>query len=344
MMTVFSKRRRLMLLAVLVAVVPQTARAEDDGVLLKAKYHAGDRDYVEVKKTVRQTLGGELLGENFFSTRVEEVMGVLEEVKSVSDDKIAIQLTFDRTGQRIHILKNKWNFDSDTDLSEDNVIGRPMGTMVGKSVQMILDGNGRPKSLTGMNPIIADMDYASAGYTISAQFLREFKNVVTDDLMRLQWGDLTANLYPNRVVKPGETWTASVPVPVTFSGFLIRNYKCQVDKIVEVEGHKQVQISYQGTVENAPDSGPLVDANGQTVEFLSGEFNGTATFDAKRGHIIQQKEHLKESRLVHMGAPASAEQPNSITHQGTMVMYMDLELRRLTVEERKKEREARSSR
>ncbi len=340
MMSTSLRYRHLVLIAGLAAGCSQNSRA-DDGVLFKAKHQPGDRHYIEVKKAARQTVGGGVLGQDFMKTRVDEVMGVLSEVKSVTGDGIAIDLNFERTGQRIQVMQSNWNYDSDTSPNTESVIGRPMGAMLGRSVQMMLDSEGRPQSLTGMVALIEDMDYASAGHPVSAQFFREFKNVVTDDLMRFQWGDLSANLYPNRAVKVGDTWTSSAQAPSPFSGIVVRNYRCSVDKIAEVEGRKLVSISYEASIENAPDGRSLIDSNGQTVEFLSGELTGKATFDAARGYIVRQEEHSKESRLVHMGKKSTAERKNTEAVQATMVTELDLEIRRLTVEERKKEKAAR---
>lgn len=275
--------------------------AAAQSVNLKPQFKPGTSCYVETDQDINQKLSGGQFGEGM-TVRVHQIMGMDQKVEGASDGAVKVLLTYARVMQSIESpqMPRPIAFDSDGGKeSRNEMLADIFEPMLGKTLTMEVDKSGKIASFSGMEPILARLEESAAGNILYEQM----KHGLDDDTMRHAWGASRLLYFPNKEVKVGDTWKATVVQPSRLTGDLEQEYNCKLDKIAEEDGRRLAVVSYTAVTRLAKDARPAADAD-VNIQFTSGTGKGTVWLDVAAGELVRLEED-SESKLVMGGRPGT---------------------------------------
>lgn len=273
--------------------------AAGQSVLLKPKFKTGEKFYAEITSSASQEIKGPMAGPDGMTINVQQIEGMLCEVKSASPESTELEMTFDRVGQFLDMAMMPARFDSDMDDPKDpsNQAAVALGPKLGMSLKMKLGPDGRVVECTGMEDVVAKLEKEALGVALFEQE----RPALTDERMASQWSTAFGALYPNREVKSGDTWTNTLPYLVPRMGNVTYVFNCKADSIVEEGGRKYLVIRYDGTIQVPEEMKSKPNQYGMVVQKFDGTHSGVAKYDIERGLITSQ--HSKQTFDMTMGMP-----------------------------------------
>ncbi len=253
---------------------------------LRPKLEPGSTYYMEMVRDNEQTRGEGPFGPARTS-KSQQIRGFMRKIESRSPDGGARAVfTYDRAKMEQESFRGPVGFDTDKDPGGETPnpmanIGRPM---MGKSFTLYLDKTGHVTSVTGMEEIYEAIEELAAGAFIFEGMQDEF----TAEAVSFVLGDDRMALYPLKTVSTGDTWTKTVRFENMYMGSLDFKYKCSLVSVSEVGGRKVAEVAYKGSITQPDDAKPGIRVFNMKMDFESGSFTGTATFDVQRGHFTKQ--------------------------------------------------------
>lgn len=245
--------------------------AGQDSIVLKPKLELGQKYYLERLATVVQGGGRK--------TTFHFVQGMIEEVKGSTQEGLQLILTIDRYGFRGP--KEIGSFDTDLDAQgQSEALGSILRAMVGSRLTLKLDKKFKIKSCKGTKDIVKKVEKKLEE---SQLWNMLFKNGVDDENYRAIWGESRFVLYPHKKVEVGDTWKNSYVEDDPQIGKIRSDYKMKLEQIETKGDSLQAIVSFSAAVSKVEGSEPA-DAK---VRFKSGQVDGTAIFDAKKGQFVK---------------------------------------------------------
>src|SRR5262249_17034907 len=155
--------------------------------------------------------------------------------------------------------------------------------MVGQSLTMVIDKEGKGRSFTGMKAILEKCEAAAGGNPL----FEGIKVEIDDEVQKVQWGELRTALFAFREVKPGDTWTREIRQ--THHPVRIVEYKVTLAEIGRKDGRAIARVTYAATMRPPENAKPEPLPQGMSAEFLSGRMEGEAIFDIDAGEFTQMR-------------------------------------------------------
>jgi len=246
---------------------------------------------------ITQKITGTPMGE--MTIKIRQIQGVWEQPERADNGKTKVVLTFDRIVRDFDMAMASGRFDTDDPKNEDadpqlEAISQPM---IGASLSYDVDKSGKLVSFSGMQAI---HDKIAEGATANMYWM-QMQQRFTDDVARKEWAETPLGTYPNRKVKVGDTWTATLTEDVPRLGKLTTNYRYKLDRIRRQDGHSVAVISISGTMSLAA---PKTEGDKSVPEF-KGSVSGSAIYDIRSGMIVSRTGD--STATIKMPAPMGGE-------------------------------------
>lgn len=284
--------RSLSFAAIACMVLPVAAAAAGEKVKLKARFPKGRQRYVEVSRETDQAVRGPATGGREIKLNVVTLEGVIEKVLTASKKRVELELTVDRKAMHLrHPALGKHGYDSDVPTEGASAQFREiLEPTVGMSLTLKMDRASRKSTITGMEAIAGKIE---AGVSPGNKFYPSMKDELDDANAAADWGASRFWLLPDKKLEVGATWTPKRKEHVPSRGGATYEANCKLERLEQRDGRQVAIITYSGTVKPNPDEPALPGGTGLTVSLVEGTFEGTATFDVKRGEIIHRIETAK---------------------------------------------------
>lgn len=272
-------------------------------VTFKPKYEAGQKTYIEKTSELKQSMKGGPMGEMAF--KIKSVVGMLMSVESADANGAKLTFTYDRVASDSDAPMMSGSFDSDRrNPDESPELAEIFGPMLGGTMTAEVDKDGRAKSFTGTEAIVKKMEESAGGNMMFEQI----KSGMTDAENRRELIESTLNMFPDKPVNVGESWTKDVKTENANLGPMTIKYECKLDKIEKVNGVDAAHVSYKYELER---SEPKANPMGGTIRIEGGGGTGTLLVGVKSGQLLSQKSSGKMSLKFEMS-------------QGDQKMEMDI--------------------
>lgn len=249
--------------------------------MIKPSFESPSNIYVEFDNRAVQTMDGP--GGQPMKITSRSLIGLLQQDVR-KNGSIEISATIDRIlGDMSFTETMRSLYDSDEpDYEEASPMHRDAFTpIMNLPIKIALDANGRATSVSGGQPI-RDKLKALGDANFVAKSLAETE--FADSQIKSLFGETAAILYPNREVKPGETWQIRQNDEFPQVGKVIVNYECKLDGIDKAGGGETARISYKGGIEKDDSEKPAKD---QRLGKIDATFTGTAKFDTALGRFTE---------------------------------------------------------
>ena len=293
------------------ALLPAVALSQET-VNLTPRFEPGRVVYVEVTFDVKQSITGGAFGETGNKRSYHNVFGALQKVESASaEDGAQISLSFDRVAQRLDMPMATLSFDSDVDRQDaDNLLGGIWNPVLGESVCMAVDTQGRVASFGGMGKVVEKVKkHIDNRKPCKQLFADSLSRYFEDDLQQVVWGEQRFVLYANKEVSVGDTWTNTYrqPGPDREAEYLVK-----LDRIAEQDGRKVAIVSYEATFRRPKDAKDTNLPGGARLMYARGSLAGMATFDIELGEFTTQQDQGKSKMYIIVPVP-NREKPQTLT-------------------------------
>ncbi len=172
----------------------------DKAVDLKFALPQGEtiRYTAEMKQNIDQTVMG-----NAMSVKQNMLFGMLYKVMNVAGDNRTVDVSYDRIKMETNAAGQDLKYDS-KDTAGNNPMLAIMGGMVGKSFQMTVSKTGEIQKVQGfselLNSVAGDPSSPNAAAT-----RQQLSQMFSDESVKQMLSQNT-NIYPDKPVKPGDTW------------------------------------------------------------------------------------------------------------------------------------------
>jgi len=264
---------------------PDPSAGEADDVVrgLERAPKSKRTDYLEFSQDVEQYLEspeGSITGRS----NVKQIIGMLRETGS-GDKSTDARMSFDRVALSYQSDSGAASFDSDTDKPFDasNVAGTVYRPLMGRTVELSFDEDGKLEAIRGLGEIEADV-----AKTADLDAMEQLRFVFSEDFHRMCWVDLQETLYRKGTVKAGDTWKRRVDsklVPPRTATYLIR-----IKSVQKLGDGKRVALTYEAKLQRPAGSKAKHTKDGSSIRFGSGKINGTAIYDTARKELVRQSE------------------------------------------------------
>lgn len=295
-------------------------------VLLKPGLTDGRTVYIELTDELEQSGG--------FRNAGRQTYGVVQKTAVSQGGKTKVELTYDRIAIATSVPQAV-DYDSDRkeQTGEAAQLDPVFSAMIGKTISIEIGADGRATGMSGHDKMLEAIDRRAGA---SAQWM-SLRPMLTADVFRVQFWDKPHVLYPNKEVRPGDTWTCSLDAALPIVGLVKYQYDCTLKEVTrrpEDSGPSAALVEFTGKIVMASEPAAPLGSGPMKLRIESGKMKGTALFDVKLGEFTTQ---MHETELVIAGtlpssAPASQPDSLSITQKSKAV------LRVLTPEQREKQK------
>ena len=320
-------RRSRLSSAALILIAPSVfpaVTAFGESVMLKRQYTPGRVSYIESQTEIEQDISGLPMPPMKF--HMTQLYGLWEKIESATPDKTRIVLTYDRAARTVEApMMGEVEFDTDDPGYEEAApqLGTVLKPMIGMELTMELDKDGKVVALSGVDAINKKVSEKA----VASMHWEQMKEEFTDERGKETWGTGPLLIYPNKKVKVGDTWKASLSIVRPMVGTIVTDYEYKVDRIGIENGRDIVSISIAGVTSRATDVKKDAEskeevskeegkqdsdaAQEETKEAapeaeISGIVSGTAIYDVQLGRIVRRASDSK----VDIRVPLSKLMPN----------------------------------
>lgn len=291
---------RLIALASILAAPSVFGLSAGDELTLKLRFEPGKTRFFEESQKIEQAFDMGQGGEPMTMT-MDDLTCFKVVAHPPVDGKTTLAYTYDRTAMNVDsATMPPIHYDSDGKNDEDEagqveVIFKPM---LGETVEIEIGPGGRPISAKGLDKIVAKIDHEAAGN----MFWTRLKETLNPGAFMAQTIDAHAALLPEKPVKIGDTWKATVKATGMSIGTMVFDYTCKLKAVESAAGHKIAVIDYAIAMSIDPDSKPTGQAAAMNIKMESGKGAGTAWFDIDAGEFIRSAGDSTTNMTIEMGA------------------------------------------
>ena len=278
--------------------------AAAQSVTLKPKFTAGKTDYIEQAEDTEQNMKGGMAGPDGMTMKMRNVYGLKRKVESAEKDKAVVTYTYDRFVSAFDApMMPPTDYDSDrkendVEAAQFEDIFKPM---LGESLKAEIGPDGRYLSVTGMKNIIDKVDKEVTGN----MFWQQMKMGMTDESFGTQMINARAGMLPEKEVKVGDTWNATLRDKLPMIGTLVREMKCTLKGVDKKDGRTLATVEFEGKISSEP-AKEGAGATPMNAKIDSGETKGTFEFDADGGEFVRSEHDTKMNVTMTMGGAAAA--------------------------------------
>lgn len=261
-----------MLLGIAAATTLFAACKSDKAVDLKFRLPQGEvvRYTADMKQTINQTVMG-----NAMTVQQNVLFGMAYKVMSVEGDNRTVEVSYDRIAMETDAMGQHIKYDS-----RDTVGSNPqlamLGGMIGKPFQMTVSGTGQVLQVSGFDAVLNGMT-GNPNDPSAAAARQQFDQMFSDEAVKQMLSQST-NIYPEKPVKPGDTWNrtlTSAMGPITME--INNTYK------LESANDKTAKVSVNATIVGKTAAGPGA-IQGMTVD-MKGKQSGTLDIEIATGML-----------------------------------------------------------
>ncbi len=263
-----------MLLGLAAATTLFVACKSDKAVDLKFRLPQDEvvRYTTDMKQTINQTVMGSAM-----TVQQDVVFGMIYKVLSVQGDNRTVEVSYDRIAMETDAMGQHIKYDS-----RDSVGSNPqlaiLNGMIGKPFQMTVSATGQVLQVSGFDAVLNGMT-GNPNDPGAAAARQQFEQMFSDEAVKQMLAQSTY-IYPEKTVKPGDTWTKTHTSNMGPIAMEINNtYK------LESANDKTAKVSLNATIvgKTATGNGAI---QGMTVD-MKGKQSGTLTLEIATG-ILQK--------------------------------------------------------
>ena len=191
-------------------------------------------------------------------------------------------------------------------------VARFYAELLGVTLVMRLDGNGKPLGVTGIDALWERMGRSDPAIARAAgQLKQQFSEQVMSDMISQEMA-----LFPTEPVGVGGIWHVRTPLPMPMLGRMDCTYECELTKLDETPGGKTATIETYATL-TGKSGQPAVGPIGARIDAVDMEFTGSMKLDATTGLLAQCTVDVTGSLSVTKGQ-AARQTTTAMIIEGTM--------------------------
>ncbi len=260
------------LLGVVAATALFAACKSDKTVDLKFRLPEGEviRYTADMKQTINQTVMG-----NAMTVQQDILFGMNYKVVGMEGDNRTVEVSYDRIKMATDAAGQKIQYDS-RDTSGNTPQLAILGGMIGKPFRMTVSPTGEVMQVTGFQDVLNGIASNPADPNAAAT-RQQLDQMFSDDAVKQMLSQNT-NIYPEKAVKPGDTWTKTTTTSMGPIAMEINNtYK------LESATDKTAKVSVDATItgKSAQGAGAI---QGMTVN-MKGKQTGKMDVDVATGLV-----------------------------------------------------------
>lgn len=260
------------LLGLAAAATLFTACKSDKAIDLKFRLPQGESILytADMKQTINQTVMG-----NAMSVQQDVLFGMAYKVVAVEGDNRTVEVSYDRIKMETNAAGQQIKYDS-KDTAGSNPQLAILGGMIGKPFRMTVSGTGQVTQVTGFDALLNGMT-GNPDDPYAAGMRQQLGEMFSDESVKQMLSQNT-NIYPEKTVKPGDTWNKTNTTSMGPISLEINNtYK------LESASDKTAKVSVNATItgkSNANAGG----VQGMTVN-MKGQQTGKLEMEIATGMI-----------------------------------------------------------
>lgn len=287
----------------------QGKKSSGEKITLKPNFKAGESYTLDCKMDMNQEIMG-------MHNIMNMGFGYKMDVKDATANDINMNMTFSRISMNMQSPAIQFSYNSDSSNSSASTAAGPaeamqgafkvFDAMVGKSISVTLDANGKVKEVKGYNELLQSVMDSAKGTGIPSEALKTSMN---EDQIK-QVYQQAFGMYPGKPVGVGDKW--SVDMKINQSGMpMATKTNYTVKEINPIEN--EVILDVDGTIGTEGDG--TVNTNGVNMKMkMKGTQKGEMTVDSRTGFVKDCKliQDIKAEMEV-MGQNMPLDMKNTIT-------------------------------
>lgn len=286
-----------------------------DSVLLKPKYAGPTTVYASFEtESVQKTTGPD--GQPM-EIKTQSLYGLIEDLTS-KGDTIEIKATLDRLSGYMSFSPTMASlYDTDAPDSEDASpdYKAAFTPILDKPLKIVIGADGLAQSIEGGERIRKELtDLGSQNFVAKSLSDED----MSDAQLRANFGELPFALFPNREVKPGDTWKQTRHETFGQAGRAILTYECKLDRIEKTDNGETAIVTFTGTVAKDPEEKPKAK---QRLGKIEGSISGSGRFDMQRSAFVEVRREINSKIEVPPWWSQDAEAPMMKLEIATKQVY-----------------------
>ncbi len=223
----------------------------------------------------------------------QAIRWVAEDVSA--DGTTTLRQVFETVKMEMNSPMFAMSYDSATPDAGDNpmnaMLKGVLAPMVGQSFTLVMAPTGEVLKVEGLSKLAEKMFQSLPQDPAAAGILDGLKANLTDEAMRSTFAQTFAQ-FPNKPLKPGDTWNAQVSVGNPMLGGLITSMTSTL-KSVEGEGSNRIAtIVTTSAIKQDASKPPQANPMGLTMQMGSGVGDGEQVFEAGTGRFRRSTIHV----------------------------------------------------
>lgn len=260
------------LLPALAAALALSSASAADTVTLKQQLLVGKRYYQTIKMNQATTID---MGQIKMDQKMDMTMEASYAVTKADDGKgKRVALKFDRMVMNMDMNGQKTVIDSSAPGTNAGPLGNPFAALTGKEIRMLVDENNKVTGFENFDEVVQAAGGAS-NPVVAGVFNKDAlsKTIEQSGLQSL----------PNHPIKPGESWSFSVdmPMPQVGTGTVKGTYTYKGTSVHN--GVPSAELAVEGKINFAVADGGSNPAAQMGMKIKDGSMSGTIWFDNALG-------------------------------------------------------------
>jgi hypothetical protein len=170
---------------------------------LDLKFQLPQGETVRYTADMNQNIDQTVMG-NAMSIKQNMLFGMLYKVTGMEGTNRMVDVSYDRIKMETNAAGQSLKYDS-KDTAGNNPALAMLGGMLGKTFRMTVSERGQVQKVEGFDAIINSMANDPANPNAAAM-RQQLDQMFSDDAVK-QMLEQSTNIYPDKAVKPGDTWT-----------------------------------------------------------------------------------------------------------------------------------------
>jgi len=300
----------------LVVLALAAAGFAQEKITLKQQYPAGT--YV---MTMKQDMANTTaMGNNTMPLKMSTLMAMELTAEKPDANGQVLHMVYKRTAFHSEAPSMSTSFDSE---KEDSAQGSPMapffGAMVGATIDVTMDPNGKVAAVTGTDKI---WDKLSKDDPAMAMVAGRMKEQFGEKMFKEMFSQ-SGNMLPAKPVAVGETWTNEIKPDLPVVGKVILKHDCNLKEVQKGPAGKVAVIEFTGKMtkdEAGPTSGEEGATPTPTVTKLDMALAGTMKLAVDTGLMTSAEMTQKGDMDMSMSGPQGEAMKYSINQDTKMEM------------------------
>ncbi|HET7216707.1 MAG TPA: DUF6263 family protein [Vicinamibacterales bacterium] len=281
-------------IALAVAASPLAAVRQD--VKLAYKWTAGETTRYRLLQQTSSTISGlpggspdvnvEQLTDQVFRTTVESV---------APDGTTVLREVIESMRMNVESPMGKIAFDSSKkDIGSNNpaetAMANVFSALIGESFLVTLTPTGIVRNVEGfsrvMDNVLKKMPPGAAG-----PMFEGMKAGLNDEAIKNMFAQSFAQ-FPDRAVKPGDTWENKLSVPNPVLGGIVTTSTSTLASVDQAGGAQVAKIATKLKIERDPSAAPVAGPMGMKTDLQPSSGDGELLFDVSKGRVQRGTTHL----------------------------------------------------